>query len=124
MVDLLAPWYDGPGTRLPVSEAQRDILLETWTRGDAGELRGSYVCSFCSLRKWAKQTATDPDSGEEVPLFNPRTQAWGEHFRWEGERVVPLTPTGRATVAALAMNRPLILAIRQEEAARGRHPPP
>ena len=39
------------------------------------------------------------------------------------ERFVPLSPTGRATVAALAMNRPLILAIRQEEAARGRHPP-
>jgi hypothetical protein len=58
-----------------------------------------------------------------VPLFNPRAQAWAEHFRWEGVRVVPLTPTGRATVAALAMNRPLIIAIRQEEAARGRHPP-
>jgi hypothetical protein len=36
---------------------------------------------------------------------------------------VPLTPTGRVTIAALAMNRPLILAIRQEEIARGRHPP-
>jgi hypothetical protein len=81
------------------------------------------ACVSCSLRKWARQTATDPDSGEEVPLFNPRTQAWAEHFRWEGERVVPLTPTGRATVAALAMNRPLIVAIRQEETARGRHPP-
>lgn len=81
------------------------------------------ACVSCSLRKWAKQTATDPDTGEEVPLFNPRTQIWEEHFRWEGERVVPLTPTGRATVEALAMNRPIILAIRQEEAVRGRHPP-
>jgi 5-methylcytosine-specific restriction endonuclease McrA len=35
----------------------------------------------CSLRKWAKQTGIDPDSGEEVPLFNPRTQSWDEHFR-------------------------------------------
>jgi hypothetical protein len=81
------------------------------------------ACVSCSLRKWAKQTASDPDSGEEVPLFNPRTQVWAEHFRWEGERVVALTPTGRATVVALAMNRPLIIAIRQEEIARGRHPP-
>jgi hypothetical protein len=81
------------------------------------------ACVSCSLRKWAKQMAVDPDSGQEVPLYNPRTQAWAEHFRWEGERVVPLSPTGRAPVAALAMNRPLILAIRQEEAARGRHPP-
>jgi hypothetical protein len=82
------------------------------------------ACVSCSLRKWARQTATDPDSGHDVPLFNPRTQVWAEHFRWESERIVPLTPTGRATVSALALNRPLILAIRHEEAARGRHPPP
>ena len=87
----------------------------------AGNL--ALACVSCSLRKWAKQTATDPDSGEEVPFFNPRRQVWAEHFRWDGERIVPLTPTGRATVAALALNRPLIVAIRQEEAARGRHPP-
>jgi hypothetical protein len=81
------------------------------------------ACVSCSLRKWAKQAGTDPESGEEAPLFNLRTQRWTDHFRWEAERVVPLTPTGRATLTALAMNRPLILAIRQEEAARGRHPP-
>ena len=81
------------------------------------------ACVSCSLRKWAKQTAIDPDTGEELALFNPRTDAWATQFRWDGERVLPLTPTGRATVAALAMNRPLILAIRQEETARGRHPP-
>jgi hypothetical protein len=67
--------------------------------------------------------ATDPDSGEEWPLFNPRTQRWAEHFQWDAERIVPRTATGRATLAALALNRPLILAIRREEAARGRHPP-
>jgi hypothetical protein len=56
-------------------------------------------------------------------LFNPRTQVWAEHFHWDGEQIVALTAIGRATVDALALNRPLILAIRQEEAARGRHPP-
>jgi hypothetical protein len=29
---------------------------------------------------------------------------------------------GRATIATLALNRPLILAIRREEIALGRHP--
>jgi hypothetical protein len=81
------------------------------------------ACVSCSLRKWANQTATDPESGEEVPLFNPRTQVWAEHFRWKDEIVVPLTSTGRATAEALAMNRPVIIAIRQEETVRGRHPP-
>jgi hypothetical protein len=81
------------------------------------------ACVSCSLRKWAKQNAVDPETGNEVPLFNPRMQVWPEHFRWDNERVVPLSPTGRATAAALALNRPVIVAIRQEEAARGRHPP-
>ncbi|MBI4863509.1 MAG: HNH endonuclease [Candidatus Riflebacteria bacterium] len=76
------------------------------------------ACVSCSLGKWASQTAIDPDSGAEAPLFNPRTQPWPEHFSWEGDRVAALTPTGRATVIALAMNRPLIVAIRQEEAIR------
>jgi hypothetical protein len=81
------------------------------------------ACVSCSLRKWANQAAVDPETGNEVSLFNPGTQTWSEHFRWDELRVVPLTPTGRATVVALAMNRSVALAIRQEEAARGRHPP-
>jgi HNH endonuclease len=81
------------------------------------------ACVSCSLRKGAKQIAIDPESDDEVPLFNPRTQVWADHFRWKDERLVPLTPTGRATVDSLAMNRPLILGIRQEETTRGRHPP-
>jgi hypothetical protein len=35
---------------------------------------------------------------------------------------VGVTRVGRATVAALRMNRPVIVSIRKEEAARGRHP--
>jgi hypothetical protein len=81
------------------------------------------ACVSCSLRKGARQSASDPDTEIEMPLFNPRTQIWSEHMRWVEERVVGLTPTGRATIAALALYRPLILAIRQEEIARGRHPP-
>jgi hypothetical protein len=81
------------------------------------------ACVSCSLRKWARRTAIDPETGDEEALFNPRKQRWADHFRWNSEVVVPLTPTGRATVSALAMNRPVVLAIRQEEALRGRHPP-
>jgi hypothetical protein len=82
------------------------------------------ACVSCSLRKWARRSAPDPEAGVEEPLFSPRGQVWGDHFRWEGAVVVPLTPTGRATVVAPAMNRPLAVAIRLEEAERGRHPPP
>lgn len=79
---------------------------------------------FAALRKGARQSAPDLDTGSDAPLFSPRAQVWAHHFRWAGAVVVPLTPTGRATASALAMNRTLAVAIRLEEAERGRHPPP
>ncbi|MCI0700622.1 MAG: HNH endonuclease [Planctomycetia bacterium] len=82
------------------------------------------ACVSCSLKKGARQTGTDPDTDQQTPLFNPRTDRWDDHMEWDGVRAVGLTPTGRATIAALDMNRPLILAIREEETERGRHPPP
>ena len=91
-----------------------------------GETRAenlALACVSCSLRKAARQTAVDPYSGADVPLYNPRGDDWHAHFQWEGVSLIGLTATGRATIAALHMNRPLILAIRQEEAALGRHPP-
>ena len=80
------------------------------------------ACVSCCLHKAAKQSALDPNTTAQAPLFNPRTQKWPEHFQWTGEIVVGLTPIGRATVSVLKMNRPLIVAIRMEEAIRGRHP--
>jgi len=82
------------------------------------------ACVSCSLRKAARETAVDPESGGNVALFNPRRDAWQDHFGWEGVRLLGLTAVGRATIQALDMNRPLILAIRGEEAALGRHPSP
>jgi len=82
------------------------------------------ACVSCSLHKAARQTTPDPQTGKDTDLFNPRRDRWSEHFRWEGVRVVGLTPCGGATVEFLRMNRPLILAIREEESLRGRHRPP
>ena len=78
------------------------------------------ACVSCSLRKGPRETAVDPNTGNEVLLFNPRRDDWSEHFAWEGVRLIGLTPTGRATTTALDLNRPLILSIR-EEAILGRH---
>lgn len=82
------------------------------------------ACVSCSLRKEARRSGKDPKTGRTVPLFNPRRQRWANHFRWDRFLVLALTPTGRTTVVLLRLNRPSILAIRAEEAVRGRHPPP
>ena len=100
-----------------------DHVVPRAAGGPTSEDNLALACVSCSLRKWAKRTVADPETDAEVTLFNPRTDRWADHFRWDDERVVGITPTGRTTVAALAMNRPVILAIRQEETLRGRHAP-
>lgn len=54
-------------------------------------------------------------TGAVVPLFHPRRDVWAEHFAWDDEGMVidGLTPTGRATVAALRMNRLPIVRLRR-----------
>lgn len=34
------------------------------------------ACVSCSLRKAARETAVDPHSGHDVPLYNPRRDDW------------------------------------------------
>lgn len=74
----------------------------------------------CSLRKAARIDASDPETGDLAPLFSPRSMTWEDHFRWDGFQVEGLSKTGRATVLALAMNRSIMVSIRQEEALLGR----
>jgi hypothetical protein len=100
-----------------------DHVIPRTAHGETVAENLALACVSCSLHKSARQTAIDPQSDDEVALYNPRRDIWHEHFRWEGVYVVRLTSTGRVTVDALHMNRPLILAIRQEAAALGRHPP-
>ncbi|GAB4344348.1 MAG: hypothetical protein OHK0047_37310 [Leptolyngbyaceae cyanobacterium] len=82
------------------------------------------ACVSCSLRKGARQELEDLETGETVSVFNPRQQDWKQHFAWNGVEMVGLTPTGRATITALNLNRETMLAIRAEEELLGRHPPP
>ena len=82
-------------------------------------------CSSCNLSKGTATSAPDPDTGEVAALFNPRTQAWSDHFEWQqdGKRVRGLTPTGRATVARLKMNLLRIVEARAIWIMAGVHPP-
>ncbi len=83
------------------------------------------ACISCNARKLDFQEAVDPESGETALLFNPRTQRWEAHFRWEedGVRLVGLTPVGRAAVERLRMNRPLLVEARRLWVEAGWHPP-
>ena len=83
------------------------------------------ACSLCNDHKGDRIAALDPLTDEIVRLFDPRHQVWQEHFAWtaEGDRIVGLTPIGRASVVALNLNRPSLVKARQAWVAVGWHPP-
>jgi len=84
------------------------------------------ACPLCNRHKADKITGTDPASGATVPLFNPRTQIWTDHFRWSenGLCIIGLTPVGRATVEALHLSDdPDALKVRSYWVLAGWHPP-
>jgi hypothetical protein len=72
------------------------------------------ACDRCNAYKGPNLASVDPDSGAIVPLFNPRQDAWYDHFQLRGGTVVGLTPTGRATVRLLNMNALRRVHLREE----------
>lgn len=81
------------------------------------------ACPGCNLGKSDRVDAVDPQTGLPAPLFNPRNDAWADHFRWAGHKIEALTSVGRATLSALDLNRPRRILIRQSEDLFGLFPP-
>ena len=82
-------------------------------------------CPGCNGHKASKTDGEDPVTGAMVPLFHPRQQSWHDHFTWNEDftRMVGLTPTGRATVVELQLNRENLVNLREVLRDAGRHPP-
>ena len=96
------------------------------SRGGTNDLDNlALACTGCNGRKYNKQDALDPAGGELVLLFDPRSQNWTEHFCWSEDysRILGLTPTGRATVEALQLNRIGVVNIRKVLFLIDKHPP-
>jgi len=86
----------------------------------------AFSCHNCNNRKQDDRTAPDPETGEKAPLFHPRQDRWGDHFAWSEDllTILPLTATGRATLARLQLNRPGAVNIRRALLALGEEHPP
>jgi len=82
-------------------------------------------CQGCNGHKYSKEMARDPITGSLVPLFDPRMQNWREHFAWNdgATLILGFTPTGRATVETLQMNRQELVNLREVLYTAQKHPP-
>lgn len=102
---LMAPEVDHIIARKHGGETELDNLAQ--------------ACSLCNKCKGSDLASVDSESGAITPLFHPRRQRWVDHFRLENGQIVPLTATGRVTVALLQLNRPERVAERELLLAAG-----
>ena len=70
------------------------------------------ACIDCNLHKGSNLTGIDPETEEVTKLFDPRRQAWDDHFEWRGVYITGKTGIGRTTIRVLEMNSDDQLALR------------
>lgn len=95
-------------------------------RGGPSDLENlAAACQGCNNFKFVATHAVDPVTGATVPLYHPRQHAWPDHFAWNENVTIILgrTPTGRATVERLRLNRPGVVNLRRVLALAGRNRP-
>ena len=85
----------------------------------------AYACFLCNRLKSNKLKVFDSLTGKWIPLFNPRKDIWKEHFAWNEDttKIIGISPTGRATVKVLNLNRFGVVNLRRLLLLDGLHPP-
>jgi hypothetical protein len=95
-------------------------------KGGRSELENlALSCQGCNSHKYTKTEGYDPVGNQNAPLFNPRQQKWYDHFVWNDDftQIIGITPTGRATVTALHLNREGLINLRRILYKAKKHPP-
>lgn len=117
--------YCQTSERVTGLRCQVDHILPLSQGGATAEENLCLACSACNGHKQARSAGFDPQTGETVALYNPRQQAWQQHFAWSDDRaeIIGLTSTGWATVVALEMKDPLMVTARSLWVGMGVHPP-
>jgi HNH endonuclease len=92
----------------PESEAairhQLDHVIARQHGGADEEDNLCFCCAICNRYKGPNLSSVDPETQAVTTLFNPRKQFWTDHFMFDEERIIGLTPEGRATVFLLRLN--------------------
>nr|WP_199303320.1 HNH endonuclease signature motif containing protein [Oscillatoria sp. FACHB-1406] len=83
-----------------------DHLIPQSLGGADTEDNLALACHRCNSRRYNFIDGFDSETQTICSLFNPRVQNWREHFIWSADRqrIIGITPIGRATVERLDLN--------------------
>jgi hypothetical protein len=83
-------------------------------------------CQQCNRNKYTATEAIDPQTNTRTPIYNPRLDDWKTHFRWSLDflEIEGITPSGRATIALLELNREGVVNLRRVLRISGEDHPP
>ena len=112
--------YCGLPDAVALVKHQPDHTIATKHGGVTNLKNLAYACYSCNHLKGSDIASLDPATGLVTRLYHPRTDRWGEHFRWQGVRIEPLTAIGRATASLLRVNDPQRIAVRANLLRQGR----
>jgi HNH endonuclease len=96
------------------------------SKGGTNDLENlAIACQSYNNSKYTHIEAIDPITGQFAPLYNPRRDRWQSHFCWSDDYtlIIGLTPTGRATIDRLNLNREGVIDLRQVLHSLSKHPP-
>jgi HNH endonuclease len=66
----------------------------------------AWACPSCNLHKANRVEVVDPDTGDQVPLFNPRADPWDEHLMTTQPRCCALSYSACVKVPTLVPGSP------------------
>ncbi len=117
--------YCRTSERLTGYALEIDHIVPQAHGGDSTIANLCLACRRCNAHKSSRVYAPDPQSKQQVSLFNPRHHIWVDHFAWndDGTQILGQTVNGRATVELLRMNDPLIVRARALWLNAGWQPP-
>jgi hypothetical protein len=90
-----------------------DHIIASKHRGLTTASNLAWTCFTCNRAKGSDLSSVDPETGEIVRLFNPRSDTWVDHLELNEDGFLNAkSAIGRVTVSLLKLNRPELLAIR------------
>lgn len=82
----------------------------------------AYACSHCNWKKGPNISTVLSEKGPIIPLFNPRTDDWFEHFTVEHGVIYSKTAIGEGTLMLLDFNSVERILERKELVEAGVYP--